>query len=401
MHLAIKRRAREVYLDHAATTPTDPEVVRAMKSLWAKNYGNPSSLHSKGVKARAAIDDARAQIGFFLGAGSSEIVFTGSGTESINLALQGVARACKMKGTILVSEIEHHAVLRCAEWLATQGMNLVTLPIDAEGIVRPEVLKKHLTDDTVLVSIMYANNEIGTIQPISELVKVVRAHEKKTERSIVFHTDASAAAEFLDLDVRKLGVDLLSLNGSKIYGPKGIGALYVKRGTRIHPLVFGGGQEMALRSGTENVPGIVGLAAALAKIQRERVRESKRLCVLRDFAFRELLAIPGVVANGSRVNRLPHNVHISFEDLEGESLVIALSDYHIYCSTGSACTSREITPSHVLLALGRMRADNNFPSTRLADGSLRLTLGRSTTRDDLVYVTKVLRLMAERFREVK
>ncbi len=394
------KKRREIYLDYAATTSTDPRVIKAMLPYFGGIYGNAGSLHQAGRAAKSAIFRAKKTIADVLNCRPEEIIFTGSGTESDNLAIFGVARANKILdnprtapsmiggGHIITSNIEHHAVLRACEQLEKEGFRVTFLKVDREGILQPEFLEKEISDQTILVSVMYANNEIGTIQPIKEIgeiIKKTRAERKKKGIStpIYFHSDACQAAGYLDLDVQKLGVDLLTINGSKIYGPKGTGVLFIRAGTKISPLIFGGGQEGGLRSGTENTPGIVGLAEALRIAQKERKKECQREEKLRDYFIREILRIiPKTVLNGHPKKRLPNNINISILDVEGEAMLLWLDKYGIFASTGSACDSQSLEPSHVILALGR--------PYEYAHGSLRFTLGRSTKKKDIDYVLKVL-----------
>lgn len=393
IHLDIKKAKKPVYLDHAATTPVDPRVVKKMLPFFSKKFGNASSLYRLGIESKTALEEARSKIGFELRASGSEILFTGGGTESINLALQGTARARGMKGRIIVSSIEHHAVLRCVEYLITQGIDVVEIPVDSEGNISLDALEKALTPETFLVSLMYANNEVGTIQPLSKFAKLIRAKEKTFGTHIYFHTDACQAPGFLPLDVRELDVDLLTLNASKMYGPKGVGILYVRRGVRIDPVVFGGNQERAMRSGTENIPGVVGMAEALSLVCKDQEKEVARLTKLRDDFMKKVSQLPGAKINGARKNRLANNVHVSFGGLKGEAIVIHLDEYNIQASTGSACTSTELEPSHVVLAMGKSEAE--------AEGSVRFTLGRETSKKDLEYTVKVLEQIVARLRSVE
>lgn len=386
---------KEIYLDNAATTPMDPRVKRAMEPYWTKEYGNPSGLYRAGRRAKDALDKARADTAAVLNSRQEEIIFTGGGTESVNLAVFGVARAFQDKGRhIITSKIEHHAVLRSLEALEQEGFKITYLDVDEFGLIDPQKLGRTLRPDTVLVSIIYANNEIGTIEPIVEIGKVIRKfrEENKNARPY-FHTDACQAAGALDLDVQKLGVDFLSLNGSKIYGPKGVGCLYARRGIKIKPLIYGGGQENNLRSGTENVPGIVGFAKALKIAQAEKEKENARLTRLRDYFITEAIKrIPKIVLNGHPALRLPNNINISVLDIEGEAAILYLDAKGIFISTGSACTSVSLDPSHVILAIGH--------PYEYAHGSLRFTLGRKTVKKDLDYVLDVLPKVVARLREI-
>lgn len=372
-------------MDHAATTPVRPEVWEAMLPYFSTEFGNPSSVYSWGRSARKALDSARDKVAALLGASASEIVFTSGGSEGANLAIKGVAWADQNKGKhIITSAIEHHAVLDTVLWLETQGFEVTILPVDEYGLVDPAQVEAALRPDTILVSIMHANNEVGTIQPISEIGALVRA------RGVRFHTDAVQTAGALDLNVDALNVDLLSISAHKFYGPKGVGALYVRKGVRLHPLIHGGGQEKRRRAGTENVAGIVGLAKAFELAQEEREAESARLQKLRDRLIEGLLQIPHTRVNGSLERRLPNNVSVCFEFIEGESLLLNLDLRGIAASSGSACTSGSLDPSHVLLAMGL--------SHEIAHGSLRLTLGRENTEADVDFVLQEIPGIVERLR---
>ena len=379
-----------IYLDHAATTPLDPRVKAVVDRLYEESFGNPSSFHTLGLRAKHALNDARAAIAKILGAKAEEIIFTSGGTESVNLALKGVARAAGRAGKgrhIITSAIEHPAVLESCKALVREGFEISYLEVDRHGIVAPESLKKAIRADTVLISIMYANNEIGTIEPIKELAAVARSH------GIPFHTDACQAAPYLELDVNTLGVDLMTINSSKCYGPKGVGALFVRSGVELEPIIHGGGQEFGFRSGTENVPGIVGFAKALELCQAERIAESKRLAGLRDKLISGIVErIPKSFLNGHPTQRLPNNVNITILDVEGESLVLHLNELGICASTGSACSSHKLEPSHVITALGLPHEASH--------GSLRFTLGRETTDIDIERVLSVLPGIVEALREI-
>jgi cysteine desulfurase len=366
---------KAIYLDNAATTPVRPEVMAAMKPYFSKKYGNPSSMHRQGLLASSAISDSREKISKILNCDIKEIIFTSGGTESINLAIKGVALA-KGRGHIITQKTEHHAVLKSCEWLEKKGFAVTYLDVDEFGLVNPNDVKNAIRKDTILVTVMYANNEIGTIQPISELGKICK------EKGVLFHTDACQAAGYLDLDIERLNADMMTLNGSKIYGPKGVGILFVKKGIKIEPLLHGGGQESGLRSGTENVPSVVGLASALEIAQKEKASECKKLSVLRDKLILELLKIPDTRLNGHQTKRLPNNVNISFPGVEGESILLKLNELGIFASTGSACSAKDIKPSHVLLTIGL--------SHELAHGSIRFSLGLNTTEKNIDHVLKVL-----------
>jgi cysteine desulfurase len=381
---------RIVYLDHAATTPIDPRVLEAMLPHLSGPAGNPSSIHQLGRAALQALDDAREQLAFVLGCAPKELIFTGGGSESDNLAVKGVAFAQRQRGRgrhVITSAVEHHAVLHAAEYLAQFGFEVTVLPVDAAGLIRPDDLRAAIRPDTVLVSLMYANNEVGAVQPISALGAICR------ERGVPFHTDAVQAAGLLPLDVEALNVDLLTLTAHKFYGPKGVGLLYVRRGTPLLPQINGGGQERRRRAGTENVPAIVGMAAALAIAEQERPAHVARLGALRDRLIDGALGrIPLAWLNGDRERRLANNVNLGFDCVEGESVLLLLDQRGICASSGSACTSGSLEPSHVLTAMGM--------SAERANGSLRFSLGRGISADDIDYVLDLLPAMISRLREV-
>ncbi len=374
---------KNIYLDYAATTYIDPAVLQKMKPYLTTAFGNASSLYSLGREAKAAIENSREDVAKILGVSPHEIIFTGSGTESANLTIFGIAHAYKDKGNhIIVSKIEHKAVLESAKKLEKQGFKITYLNVDSQGIVKLNELKKALTKKTILVSIMYANNEIGTIQPIKKISKIIRNFRKENPLP-AFHSDACQSAGALNLKISGLGVDLLTLNGSKIYGPKGIGCLYVNKNYKIEPLIVGGNQEMGLRAGTENPALIVGFSEALKLAEKLKTKESQRLKKLRDYFIKNILKIiPRSRLNGHPQKRLPNNINLSLPGAEGEALILHLDQYGISASTGSACTSSDLTPSHVLLALGLKEG--------LAHDSLRLSLGRKTTKKELDYVLKIL-----------
>lgn len=385
---------KKIYLDYAATTPIDKEVLKEMDPYLKKDFGNPSSLHLFGQIARAAIDEARRKVAKFLNCQESEIIFTGSATEANNLAIFGLVRSVKRKISkphIITSAIEHHAVLHPFEKLEKENVEVTFVKPNKEGIVQISEIKKVIRENTVLISLMYANNEIGTIQPIEELGKYLQKINQTRKQKIYFHTDAVQAVNYLDCNVQKLGVDLLTLSAHKIYGPKGVGALFIKEGTPIEPIIYGGGHEFGLRSGTENVAGIVGLGKAIELVE-EHKEEIKKIRFLRDKIISEALKIPGTRLNGSKEKRLPNNVNVSITGVEGESLVIGLDQEGIAVSTGSACSSHDLKPSHVLLAIGL--------SPKEAHGSLRITLGRFTTEDEIDYFLKVLPKVVKRLREI-
>jgi cysteine desulfurase len=370
---------KRIYLDYAATTPVDPEVLQAMLPYYSDSFGNPSSIHWFGRENRKAVEDARAVVAAQIGAdASNEIIFTGSGSESDNMAIRGVAAANREKGDhIITSSIEHHAVYDTCRALEKEGFKVTYLPVDASGVIDPKEVVKAITPGTILVTIMHANNEVGTIQPIAEIGKLLR------ERKILFHTDAVQTVGNIPVDVRELSVDLLSLAAHKFYGPKGVGALYVRRGVRVNQLIFGGAQERNRRAGTENIPGIVGMAKALELANLELEVQVERLTRLRDYLIEQILErFECVRLNGDRIRRLPGNTNFSFEFIEGESLLLNLDLKGIAASSGSACTSGSLEPSHVLLAMGICH--------EIAHGSLRMTLGKSTTREQIDYVLEVL-----------
>ena len=359
-----------IYADNAATTKLSPVALEAMMPYLTGEYGNPSSLYRFAGAARKALEEARADIAACLNAEPGEIVFTSGGTESDNWALRGVAEALGKRGRhILVSAIEHHAILHTAHWLKKQGFEVEELPVDGDGKVLPEKLEKAIRPDTILVSIMLANNEIGTIQPIKELAAIAHAHKA------VFHTDAVQAVGHIPVDVKDLGVDLLSLSGHKFHGPRGTGVLYVKKGTPILPFIHGGGQEKNRRSGTENVAGVVGMAAALKEQTANMEKEADRLTALRDRLIAGLLKLPKSRLTGHPTDRLPSIASLVFECIEGESILLQLDARGICCSSGSACSSTSLEPSHVLLAIG-------LPH-EIAHGSVRLSLGEDATEADV------------------
>ena len=369
-----------VYLDHAGTTSMDPRVLDVMLPYFSQLYGNPSSMHAVGQAARYALDESRERVSEVLHCRAREVVFSGGGTESDNAAIQGVATALQETGNhVITSSAEHHAVLHSCQHLETQGFDVTYLPVDRHGMIHPEAVNDAITDRTTLVSIIYANNEIGTINPIPEISQVVHQRAGELERTIVMHTDAVQAAGFLDLNVKNLGVDMLSLSGHKFYGPKGIGVLYIKRGTPFLPLILGGGQERERRAGTENIPSIVGLSVALELADAERETASAHCAHLRDRIIEVVLdRIPNSQLNGHPTQRLPNNVNFSFVGIEGEPILLGLDMAGIAASSGSACSSGSLEPSHVLLALGQ--------SAELARGSLRLTLGKDNTPEEIEYL---------------
>lgn len=393
------KEKRFVYFDHAATTAMRPEVQAAMAPFWSQNFGNPSSLYDLGRDAKIAIREARTLIAKHLNCTPEEILFTPSGTASDNLAIFGVARYNKAKGNHMITTgLEHHAVLRPMEYLAKkEGFEQTIVAVDGEGRVTPEIIEAAIKPNTTLVSVMYANNEIGTIEPIAEIGKMIKRVNKERMVAklprIFFHTDACQAAGALSLDVKELNVDLLTLNGSKIYGPKGSGVLFVARGVQLEPMVLGGGQEKNLFAGTENVANIVGLATALDLAQTNREAENERLTKLRDKLIAGLLEkIPKSRLNGHATERLPNNANVTILDVEGEAMLLYLNEYGIFCATGSACDSETLDPSHVILALG-------LPY-EFAHGSMRFTLGRTSTEEDVQYVIDILPPIVEVLRVI-
>ncbi len=379
---------KKIYLDNAATTSLKSEVLEEMMPILKENYGNPSSIYSIGRNARKEVEKSRQTVAEILGANPSEIFFTSGGTESDNWAIRGVAFAQLRKGKnhIITSKIEHHAVLHTVKELEKEGFEATYLDVDKNGFVNPEDVKAAITEKTALVTVMYANNEIGTIQKISEIGKV--CHEK----GVIFHTDAVQAVGHLEINVKEQNIDLLSLSGHKFHGPKGVGALYVKKGVRILNLMQGGAQESNKRPGTENVAGIVGLAKALEISMQNRQEKNKDLEKKREFLITELLKIKRSRLNGDRTQRLPGNVNISFEGIEGESLLLLLDAAGICASSGSACTSGSLDPSHVLLAIGLVH--------EVAHGSLRLSLDESTTMEELEYTVSEVKKVVERLRSM-
>jgi len=403
---------KQVYLDYAATTPQSPEVVKAMKPYFEKHYGNASSLHQFGQRAREAVEISRQNIAKFLNCSVAEVFFTGSATEADNLAILGAVKSAKLKAQssklhIITTAIEHPAVLEPVKRLEKLGeIEATYLPVDKNGLIAPEQVKKAIRPNTALISIMYANNEIGVIQPIAEIAKIIRNfRNSKIQETItkqisnsnnqypIFHTDAVQAANYLDCDTQKLGVDLLTLSSHKIYGPKGVGVLYVKKAVVLEPMMFGGHQEQGLRPGTENVAAIAGFGAAVTELKTQNSEFKTDIKKLRDRLIDGILQkISGTSLNGSRDNRLPNNANISFSGVEGESILMALDQKGVCVSTGSACASGSLKPSHVLLALGL--------SHQQAHGSIRFSLGKYTTNEEIDYVLKVLPDIIKRLRAI-
>ena len=388
----MQEQPRMVYMDHAATTPVRPEVMEAMLPYFTHRFGNASSLYTLAQESRRAVDEARESVARVLGCRTSEVVFTSGGSESDNTALKGAASALKQTGNhIITTSIEHHAILHTCQYLEDTGFRVTYLPVDRDGLVDTEDVLKAVTEETILVSVMLANNEIGTIQPVADMARGVKEIAKKLGRTIVFHTDAVQAAGFMDIDVNALGVDMLSLSSHKFYGPKGVGVLYVRRSTPFTPQQFGGAQERQRRAGTENVPGIVGTAVALRLASEERESSSEHCLRLRDSLVQGIQErIERVHLNGHATLRLPNNVNFSFDGVEGEPILLGLDFAGTAASSGSACTSGALEPSHVLLALG-LPAD-------LAQASLRLTLGKDNTQEDVEHVLRVLPELVGRLR---
>ncbi|TEB11661.1 Cysteine desulfurase IscS [Pelotomaculum propionicicum] len=383
------RVVRSVYFDHSGTTPVHPAVAEEMyRYLIGDSFGNPSSVNHLGLQVRKKVTEARDIAAQAIGAAPGEIVFTSGGTESDNMAIHGAAYTNKSRGNhIITSAVEHHAVLNTVKALGKQGFNITILPVDQYGMVSVDDVAAAITDRTILITIMHANNEVGTIMPIAEIGKLAR------ERKIVFHVDAVQSFGKIPVNVDELGANLLSLSGHKIYGPKGIGVLYIRKGTRWRQTLFhGGAQERLRRAGTENIPGIMGLAKAIELAMENREAESARLMVLRDKLIKGLTSIENVRLTGHPVKRLPNHASFLFKCIEGESMLISLDMKRIAASTGSACTSGSLEPSHVLLAMGIPHAD--------AHGSLRLTLGKDNTDDDVDYLLEVIKPIVEKLRNM-
>lgn len=379
---------RFVYMDHAATTYTKPEVLEAMMPYFTEQFGNASSIYTFGRRSKAAIEEAREKVAKAINALPDEIYFTGGGSEADNWAIKGVALANRNKGNhIITSKIEHHAVLHACEYLEKNGFEVTYLDVDEYGMINLDELKNAITDKTILITIMFANNEIGTIQPIAEIGKIAK------EKGVYFHTDAVQAVGNVNIDVKEMNIDMLSLAGHKFYGPKGVGALYIRKGVRIDNLIHGGGQERKRRAGTENLPGIVGLARAIEIATANIEEHNKRIMAMRDRLLKGIMdKIPYTKLNGHPEKRLPGNINVSFEFIEGESLLLLLDHYGICASTGSACSSGSLDPSHVLMAIG-------LPH-EIAHGSLRLSLGDLNKEEDVDYVLEVLPNIVQRLRDM-
>jgi cysteine desulfurase len=378
---------KEIYLDYSATTPMDPRVLKAMQPYFSKEFANTMSLHSMGLRAKEALEESRATVAEFMKAYPQEIIFNGSATESINSVLKGVAFANKERGRhIITSSIEHHAVLESCEWLKKQGFEISYLPVDKYGFVNLSQLDSAIRKDTILVSIMHANNEIGTIEPIEEIGKICADH------GVYFHTDTVQSFGKVPIDVNKMNISLLSISAHKFYGPKGVGATFIRKGTSIEPLIHGGGHEFGLRSSTVNVPGIAGMAEAVRLRKKEMSSEAKKLTTMRDRLIKGVLKIENSHLNGHPTKRLPNNTNFWFSFIEGEALIMELNFKGIFGSTGSACSSADLEPSHVLRAIGLKHEE--------AHGSLRLSLGKYNINSDISYTIKTLPVVVERLRRI-
>jgi len=374
-------------MDHAATTPVDARVLEAMQPYFSVKYGNASSLHSFGAEAKQALEESRETVAKAINAGNEEIVFTSGGTESDNTAIQGVAWAGRDKGKhVITSRIEHHAVLHTCEQLEKMGFEVTYLKVDKTGTVDPSELEKSIRRDTILVTIMHANNEVGTIEPIKEIGEITR------KNGIPFHTDAVQTFGKIPIDAKDMNIDLLSVSSHKLYGPKGVGALYIRKGVKIKPMMHGGGHERGMRSGTENVAGIVGLAKATGLALASMPAEAERQAKLRDKLIKNILTIKDSWLNGHPTKRLPNNVNVSFKHIEGESILLMLDEKGIAASTGSACSSKSLTPSHVLTAIGLKPQE--------AHGSLRLTLGKDNSEGDVDYALEAIEDVVAKLRKM-
>ena len=379
---------KPIYLTRDLVSPLDEHVLQDMMPFLTSEYGNPSSIYSLGRSAKAAVEKARGQVATALNAEPAEIFFTGCGTEADNWAIKGAAFANRKKGThIISSQIEHHAVLHTLEYLEKQGFEITYLPVDADGKISLDVLEKSIREDTILITIMTANNEVGTIEPVKEIGELARRH------GVLFHTDAVQAIGSIPIDVKDMNIDLLSLSAHKFNGPKGVGALYVRKGVRIDTFLHGGAQERSRRAGTENTAGVVGLGSAIELATANLSEKAERISALRDYLIDEVLRrIPYTKLNGHRTDRLPGNANFSFQFIEGESLLLHLDLKGICASSGSACTSGSLDPSHVLLALG-------LPH-EIAHGSLRLSIGKQNTKEEIDYVLEVLPQIVDRLRQM-
>jgi cysteine desulfurase len=379
-------QARRIYLDHNATTPVHPEVLEAMLPYYKDKFGNASSIHSFGREAKVALEESREKVAKFINASPQEIYFTCGGTESDNLAIKGTAFANRKKGKhIITSKIEHHAILESCKFLEKEGFEVTYLPVDKYGLVDPDDLKKALRKDTILVSIMHVNNEVGTIQPLEELCKITK------EKGAYFHTDAVQSVGKMPVDVQKLNVDMLSMSGHKIYGPKGVGAIYIRKGTRMTSWSHGGSHERSRRAGTENVPGIVGLAKVVEIAERDMEQQSQQMKNLTEAFYQKVThAIPDVILNGHLEKRIPNTLNLSFKAVEGESIILSLDLKGVAVASGSACTSGTLEPSHVLSAMGI--------APEIAQGAIRFSFGRDNTMEDVEYVVGILPEIVSRLR---
>lgn len=379
---------KKIYLDHNATTPVHPEVLEEMLPYFKDKFGNPSSIHGFGREAKVALEEAREKVAQLLDVSSSEIFFTAGGTESDNLAVKGTAFANRNKGLhIITSRIEHHAVLESCKFLEKEGFTITYLPVDSKGVVDPEDLRKAIRDDTILVSIMYVNNEVGSIQPLEVISPLVK------DKGIYLHTDAVQALGKIPIDMRKLNVDMLSLSGHKIYGPKGIGAIYIRKGVRITPWSHGGHHERSRRAGTENIPGIIGFAKAAEVAFRELDDQNRHLKNLTETFYRKLVeTVPDVILNGDLNSRAVNTLNLSFKGVEGESIILSLDLKGVAVASGSACTSGTLEPSHVLSAMGI--------APEIAQGAIRFSFGRNNTIEDVEYVTSIIPEIVNRLRSM-
>lgn len=379
---------RQVYMDYSATTPVKKEVLDEMIPYFSELYGNPSSLYSIGEKSKMAVEKARGQVAELINADPKEVFFTAGGSESDNWALEGVCDALKDKGNhIITTKVEHHAILHTAEYLEKHGIDVTYVGIGPDGRVDPAEIEAAITDKTVLISVMFVNNEIGTVQPVREIAEIAKKHD------IIFHTDAVQALGNVEIDVKDLGIDLMSMSSHKIYGPKGIGAMYIRKGVKISNLIHGGAQEMKRRAGTENLPGIVGFGKAAELAKNNLAEHISRISELRNYFIDQVKAnIPHVIVNGTMEHRHPGNANITFEYVEGESMLLLLDMNGIAVSTGSACSSKSLTPSHVLTALG-------VPVENI-HGTLRFTVGEFTTKEDIDYVVEKLTEIVAKLRKL-
>jgi len=379
---------KRIYLDHNATTPVHPEVLEAMLPYFNDKFGNPSSIHGFGREAKVALEEAREKVAKILGVSSSEVFFTAGGTESDNLAVKGTAFANRNKGRhIVTSKIEHHAILESCKFLEKEGFTVTYLPVDSKGVVDPEDLRKAIQEDTILVSIMYVNNEMGSIQPLEVISPIVK------DKGVYLHTDAVQAAGKIPIDMRKLNVDMLSLSGHKINGPKGVGAVYIRKGVRITPWSHGGHHERSRRAGTENIPGIVGFAKAAELAFGDLDDQNRHLKNLTETFYRKLVeTVPDVILNGDLNSRAVNTLNLSFKGVEGESIILSLDLKGVAVASGSACTSGTLEPSHVLSAMGI--------APEIAQGAIRFSFGRDNTMEDVEYVTGIIPEIVNRLRSM-